>query len=139
PITGAVALDDQVTIDPVLVTHAMARELLTAGGTLHTGIRVTGAHALPQPRVETAAGPLFSTHIVLATGTPVIDRGLYFAKVQALRSYCVSFQVPGEVPDGTFISVDGPTRSIRPVSAEDGPGGIAQLIVGGNGHPVGRS
>ncbi|MGM7679224.1 FAD-dependent oxidoreductase [Microbacterium sp. A94] len=139
PITGAVALDDQVTIDPVLVTHAMARELLAEGGTLHTGIRVTGAHALPQPRVETAAGPLFSTHIVLATGTPVIDRGLYFAKVRGLRSYCVSFRVPGKVPDSTFISVDGPTRSLRPVSDEDGPGGVARLIVGGNGHPVGRS
>jgi len=139
PVAGAVALDDQVTIDPVTVSLALVADLLAAGGTLHTGIRAIGAHALGSSRVETAEGPLFADHIVLATGTPILDRGLYFSKVSGTRSYCVSFRVPGEVPDGTFISVDGSTRSIRPVSDADGPGATAQLIVGGNGHPVGRS
>lgn len=139
PVRGAVALDDQVTIDPMLVARALTETLLDAGGTLHTGIRVTGVRALPEPRVETPAGPLFATHIVLATGTPISDRGLTFAKVRGLRSHCVSFRVPGDVLDRTFISVDGPTRSIRPVSDADGPGSAAQLVVGGNGHPVGRS
>lgn len=139
PVAGAVVLDDQVAIDPVLVAQAMARELLATGGTLHTGIRVTGARALPTARIETTAGPLYARHIVLATGTPILDRGLYFAKSRGQRSYCVSFHVPGEVPEGMFISVDGPTRSIRPVSNSDGPGSAAQLVVGGNGHPVGRS
>ncbi|WP_435749026.1 NAD(P)/FAD-dependent oxidoreductase [Microbacterium sp. PMB16] len=61
PIAGAVALDDQVTIDPVTVTAALARELLAEGGTLHTGIRVTGAHVIPTPRVDTTAGPCSPT------------------------------------------------------------------------------
>ena len=139
PMAQAVALDDQVTIDPVRVAQALARRLLASGGTLHDRVRATGAHALPEPRVDTTLGPLFAQHIVLATGTPILDRGLYFAKVRGLRSSCVSFRVPAHTVDGTFISVDGPTRSIRPVSADDGPVETAQLIVGGNGHPVGRS
>lgn len=139
PVVGAVALDDQVTIDPMRVALALAEELLANGGTLHTGIRATGAHALPQPRVDTASGTLFAEHVVLATGTPIIDRGLYFSKTRGLRSYCVSFRISGDAPEGTFISVDDPTRSIRPVTEADGPGGTAQLVVGGNGHPVGRS
>lgn len=139
PVAGAVALDDQVMIDPVSVARALTDELLAGGGTLHTGVRVTGAHALPAARVETAHGPLFADHIVLATGYPILDRGLYFTKISGMRSYCVSFRVPGEVPDMTFLSVDSPTRSIRPVSAADGPGTTAQLIVGGNDHPVGRA
>jgi glycine/D-amino acid oxidase-like deaminating enzyme/nitrite reductase/ring-hydroxylating ferredoxin subunit len=138
PVAAAVALDDQVAIDPVAVTAALAHELLSAGGTLHIGVRATGTRALPG-RVDTTAGPIFADHIVLATGTPITDRGLYFGKVRGQRSYCVSFRVPGEVPTDMFLSVDGPTRSIRPVSAADGPGGEAQLVVGGNGHPVGRS
>ncbi|WP_435749025.1 Rieske 2Fe-2S domain-containing protein [Microbacterium sp. PMB16] len=76
---------------------------------------------------------------MLATGSVILDRGLYFTKTSGMRSYCVSFRVPGEVLEGTFLSVDGPTRSIRPVSAADGPADTAQLVVGGNGHPVGRS
>lgn len=139
PLVGAVALDDQVTIDPALVTQALAEELLAAGGTLHTGVRVTATHVLPEPRVETPVGPMFAEHIVIATGYPILDRGLYFTKMRAFRSYCVSFAVSGDVPSSTFISVDGSTRSIRPVSDADGPGGAARLVVGGNGHPVGRS
>lgn len=140
PIAAAVALDEQATIDPVLLARALADELIATGGAVHTDVRVVGAHALPQPRVDTTQGPIHAHHIVLATGTPILDRGLYFAKTRGLRSYCVSFRVPGAaVPQGTFISVDDPTRSIRPVSDSDGPGGIAQLVVGGNGHPVGRS
>lgn len=137
PVAAAVALDDQVTIDPVAVAQALVTELLASGGTVHTGVRTTGTRAFAG-RVDTVDGPLFGDHIVLATGTPITDRGLYFAKTRGLRSYCVSFRVPGGLPDGTFLSVDGPTRSIRPVNAEDGPGGEAQLVVGGNGHPVGR-
>ncbi|WP_045256926.1 FAD-dependent oxidoreductase [Microbacterium hydrocarbonoxydans] len=136
---GAIALDEQATIDPVRVTQALARKLLAAGGTLHDHVRATGAHALPEPCVETTAGPLFAHDIVLATGTPILDRGLYFMKVRGLRSYCVSFRTSAPVPDGTFISVDGLTRSIRPVAAADGPADAAQLVVGGGGHPVGRS
>lgn len=139
PVFGAVALDEQVTLDPALVAQALAEELLAAGGTLHTGVRVTATHVLPDPRVETTAGPMFAEHIVIATGYPILDRGLYFAKMRAFRSYCVSFRVGGDLPESTFISVDGATRSIRPVSAADGPGGDARLVVGGNGHPVGRS
>jgi glycine/D-amino acid oxidase-like deaminating enzyme/nitrite reductase/ring-hydroxylating ferredoxin subunit len=139
PVFGAVALDEQVTIDPALVAQALAEELLAAGGALHTGVRVTATHVLPDPRVETTAGPMFADHIVIATGSPILDRGLYFTKMRAFRSYCVSFAVAGDVPDSTFISVDGATRSIRPVSPADGPGGAARLVVGGNGHPVGRS
>lgn len=139
PISGAVALDDQVLIDPVSVTRALADEFLASGGTLHTGIRATGAHALPESRVETAAGPVFARHIVIATGVPILDRGLYFTKTSGMRSYCVSFRVPGDVGESTYLSVDSPSRSIRPVTETDGPGGTAQLIVGGNGHPVGRS
>lgn len=139
PVTGAVALDDQVTIDPELVAQALVQELLVWGGTLHTGVRVTAAHALPEPRVETPVGPLFAEHIVIATGSVILDRGLYFSKTRGMRSYCVSFRVSGDAPEGTFISVDDPTRSIRPVADADGPVGTAQLVVGGNGHPVGRS
>ncbi|GGM38892.1 FAD-dependent oxidoreductase [Microbacterium saperdae] len=138
PISGAVALDDQVAIDPVRIARALAEDLQAAGGTLYTGVRVTGAHALPDTRIETADGPLFAHHIVIATGSPILDRGLYFAKIRGMRSYCLSFRVPGEVPEGTFLSVDGPTRSIRSVSEADGPAATAQLVVGGNGHPVGR-
>jgi len=138
PVVDAVALEDQVAIDPQAVALALAREFVAAGGTLHTGTRVMHVHVLPRAVVETTAGFATAGQVVLATGAPIMERGFYFAKTRGLRSYCVGFDVDGEVPDGLYLSVDGPTRSIRSVTAGDGPGDRARLVVGGNGHPVGR-
>ena len=139
PVVDAVALDDQVAIDPYAVTAALARAAVEAGATLHTGIRVTGLRVVPHPVLETSAGFISARDVVLATGAPLTDRGLYFAKTRGLRSYAVAFDVDGEVPDGLYLSVDAPTRSLRSVTSSDGPDGGARLVVGGNGHPVGRS
>jgi glycine/D-amino acid oxidase-like deaminating enzyme/nitrite reductase/ring-hydroxylating ferredoxin subunit len=138
PAVGAVALDDQIAIDPDAVAAALAREFVAAGGTLHTGVRVSGVSVLPRVRVRTDHGTMRARDVVLATGTPILDRGLYFAKVSATRSLCVAFDVPGDVPEGMYLSADEPSRSIRSVTAGDGPAGPARLVVGGNGHPVGR-
>ncbi|MFS0868108.1 FAD-dependent oxidoreductase [Microbacterium sp. 179-B 1A2 NHS] len=138
-MTAAVALDGQRAIDPMRMVEALAAAFVAAGGTLHLGVAVTGVSVLPQPRVKTDAGPVFADQVVLATGTPILDRGLYFAKVSGMRSACVSFELEGPLPDGMYLSADEPTRSVRTVTADDGPSDVAQLVVGGAGHPVGRA
>ncbi|WP_127476865.1 FAD-dependent oxidoreductase [Microbacterium sulfonylureivorans] len=139
PMVDAVALDDQAAIDPRRLASALAHAFLEAGGTLHTGIRVTRVHAAPKAHVTTDEGSAWADRIVLATGTPITDRGLYFAKARGLRSSCVAFAYDGPAPEGLYLSVDGATKSVRTVTAQDGPADLAQLIIGGNGHAVGRS
>jgi glycine/D-amino acid oxidase-like deaminating enzyme/nitrite reductase/ring-hydroxylating ferredoxin subunit len=139
PVVDAVALDEQVAIDPQQMLIALARAYLAAGGVLHTGVRVTQAHAAPRAGVETTQGYAAADQVVLATATPIIDRGLYFAKVRGLRSSCVAFATDAPLPEGLYLSVDGETKSVRSITPADGPAGAAQLIVGGNGFPVGRS
>jgi len=138
PMMDAVALDDQVALDPQRLLLALGSEFLRAGGVLHTGVRVTRVHTVPRAGVETTAGYIAADHVVLATATPIVDRGLYFAKVRGLRSSCVAFETDGPVPPGLYLSVDGRTKSVRSVTAADGPADLAQLIVGGDGFPVGR-
>ncbi len=139
PFAGAVALDDQMAVDPRALAEGLARSFVAAGGVLHTRTRVTGVKLIPRPRITTRSGELYGDHIVLATGTPIIDRGLTFAKVKGVRSSCIAIRTDIPAPDGMFLSVDGPTRSIRPVSGQDGPADRADLVVGGAGHPVGRA
>ena len=138
PVRDAVALDGQVAIDPHRILVALARAFLDAGGVLHTGVRATQVHAVPRAGVETTAGWAEAAHVVLATATPITDRGLYFAKVRGLRSLCVAFQTHGALPEGLYLSVDGETKSVRSVTPADGPADLARLIVGGNGFPTGR-
>ena len=112
-MVDAVALDRQVAIDPQRLLVALAQARVREGGTLHTGVRVTRVHAVPWSGVETTEGFLAANHVVLATATPITDRGLYFAKVRGLRSSCVAFATDGPLPEGLYISVDGETNSVR--------------------------
>lgn len=143
PFRGGVRLPEQAQLDPVPVLHSLVAELERHGGTLLQGVRATSVSGFSPVRVGVRFGhgdleterTITAGHCVLATGIPVLDRGLFFARLQANRSYCLAFTVPDDFSTPMFISVDSPTRSIR--WAPTGAG--ERLIVGGAGHPVGRS
>lgn len=134
---AAVALDDQAQFDPMHVLRGLAAELRSLGGHLVTGVRVTGVDSSHDPvDVRTDHGDIGAEHVVLATGSPVLDRGLYWAKLKPQRSYALAFTAPQALPQGMYLSVDSPTRSVRSAPGDhDGE----RLIIGGNGHTVGRA
>lgn len=139
PMVDAVALDGQMALDPQRLLIALADAFVAAGGTLHLGVEVSGVQTRSTPRVRTPLGDVTADDVVLATGAPLLDRGLYFAKVTGQRSAAVSFELQADLPDGMYLSADAPTRSIRTVRPGDGPAEVAQVVVGGAGHPVGRA
>jgi glycine/D-amino acid oxidase-like deaminating enzyme len=146
PFHGGVRLRDQAQIDPMPLLHSLVVELENHGGRLLQDVRVESVSTRGPihitARTPASAEPALQQHIsitaghcVLATGIPILDRGGYFARVKPKRSYCLAFDVPGEVTRSMFISVDSPTRSIRYAPRPDGE----KLIVGGAGHTVGRA
>lgn len=136
---GGTRLGEQAQFDPMPFLDALRAELLAGGGQLveHTRVQHVSSSRhglrlqLDGPRGRT---DLRATQLVLATGIPVLDRGGYFARVMPQRSYCMAFDVPGEITRPMMISTDSPTRSLRyaPVNGSD------LLLVGGAGHTVGR-
>lgn len=146
PLAGAAALDGQLALDPAELMRGLAELFVASGGDLVTGIRVLGVRATDPVRVRTSAGVFTAGSVVIATGTPILDRGLYWAKASGVRSMLVSFELPSAgpagspgagtgLPDGLYLSVDDPSRSIR--SADWG--GRTRLIIGGGDHPTGRA
>lgn len=140
PFRGGVRLAGQAQFDPVPLLTTLIAELRERGGRLLTGRRV---HAVStgSGRVRLALRDNYgdeqtaeADQCVLATGTPVLDRGGFFARLEPSRSYCVSFTLPGRPPRPMMISADPPTRSLRYALAQ----GSEQLIIGGGGHVVGR-
>ena len=137
--TGALVVPGQLQIDPGAYLGALTGLALAAGATLHTGTTVTSV-GTGEPCVVrcavTGVGAEFRTvrarHVVLATGIPPLDRAGFFARLEPQRSYCVALRVRGARPEGMYLSVDSPTRSLRTA-------GTDQLVVGGNGHVVGRA
>jgi glycine/D-amino acid oxidase-like deaminating enzyme len=143
PFHGGVRMRDQAQIDPMPFLISLVRELEAHGGRVLQGLRVESVSGRRQLRLEVrAVGHTDDRHFsvttqqcVLATGIPILDRGAYFARVKPKRSYCLAFDVPGDVTRPMFLSVDDPTRSVRYAPRPDGE----KLVVGGAGHTVGRA
>lgn len=133
---GAVRLADQAQFDPMEVLAELLRDFRSHGGLLHTHTRVTDVDELQaQARIATTRGMTVASNVVLATGAPVLDRGLYFAKQTPNRSYALAFKPANPPPEGMYISAGLPTRSLRTTPDVSG---LPLLLVGGNGHIVGR-
>ena len=135
-VEGALTLGGQAQVHPLKVLAALAAEFRRLGGRIVEGERVTDVSAAKPAVVTSTSGTSRADQVVIATGTPILDRGLYFAKVEPTRSYVTAFRVPGDIPEAMYISADSPTRSLRTATAADGS---RLLLVGGNGHPAGRA
>ncbi len=136
PVAAALAYEDQATFHPGRYLHGLASAFLARGGTLVTGVGLTGVDEHEHScTVSTTRGPLSASRVVVATGYPVLDRGGHFTRLAATRSYGVAGVLPGATEDpGMTISVGSPTHSTRTVELD----GERLLVVVGEGHEVGH-
>lgn len=136
PTYGGVALSDQAQINPLTVLAGLLTQVEQHGGLVCEDSRVVSVSKVGRPNVRTAAGTtLRCDDVVLATGTPILDRGLYFAKLEAHRSYVLLFD-GADAPPSMMLSAGLPTRSLREVIDD---AGRSHLMIGGNGHLVART
>lgn len=135
PHAGAAVLPDQAQLDAMDVLSALVQQIRSHGGHVVEGRRVVAVSRRGRPVVTLADGTrVGGATVVLATGVPTLDRGLYFAKVEAKRSYALAFSHP-DPPALMMLASGRPSRSVRDAP---GAGGAATLLVGGEGHGVGR-
>jgi glycine/D-amino acid oxidase-like deaminating enzyme/nitrite reductase/ring-hydroxylating ferredoxin subunit len=128
-VVGAVRLADQVAIDPVRYARGLAAAIDGEGCRVFEDTRALSVDEGKPVRVETTHGPLTGDRVVVATHYPVWDRGLYFARMEAVRAYCVAARVRGDVPLGMSITSGSPSWSYQ--SSGD------LVIVAGQDHPAG--
>lgn len=136
PSHGATSLTGQVQLDPIDLVQALATELRAHGGTIHEGRRVVSVSKTGTPRVRLDdATSVTAENVILATGVPILDRGLYFAKMEPQRSYLLAYE-GAEAPQGMYLSAGSSSRSLRDVPDWRGR---PVFLVGGSGHTVGRT
>ncbi len=132
PAHGALRLPGQLLLDPRALLEALAAEARELGVVIHEGERVLDVDVrTPGPsRVITAAGQWPADSVVLATGTPILDRGLYAFKTQPYRILAVH----GTVPDPSAPLLTSVTASGGVTVATAADGGVTVL---GGAHPTG--
>lgn len=129
PVVGAARLDDQIEFHPVRYALGLAAAVDGDGSAVFENTRALRLHESRPVRVDTSQGTLTAADVVVATHYPVWDRGGYFARLEAMRSYCIAVRPRGGPARSMSITADSPTWSYR--SAGD------LQIVCGQGHSSG--
>jgi glycine/D-amino acid oxidase-like deaminating enzyme/nitrite reductase/ring-hydroxylating ferredoxin subunit len=133
PIRAAVRVEEQAEFHPHRYLLALAQAAEADRAQLFERTR---AVALEGPTIRLENGPsVRAERIIVATHLPFLDRGLWFARTYPERSYALSIEVEGQLPQGMYLSAESPTRSIRSHRFDRGE----RLIVGGESHRPGAA
>ena len=134
PVRAAVRFDNQALFHPRKYCLALAGMIPGDGSHLFEMTRATDVEEGAPCTVVTERGTVRAEHVVLATQIPFLDRGGFFARTSPSRSYAMGVRIDGPVPEGMYISVEEPARSVRPHPVGD----KTVLIIGGEDHKVGQ-
>ena len=135
-VAGAVRLGDQAEFHPRRFLLAVADSVSGGGSRVFERTRVTGVDDGDPCRVSTDTGAeVTAGAVVVATHYPTLDRGLFFARLSAERSYALGIRARRAVPEGMFLSTESPSHSVRAAPYDGGE----LLIVGGESHKTGTS
>ncbi|SFP04730.1 Glycine/D-amino acid oxidase [Amycolatopsis arida] len=130
PVAGAVRLADQLTLHPLRYALGLAAAVDGDGSAVYEHSRVREVAEGRPCRVRTDRGTVHADRVVVATHFPILDRGLYFARLEPSRSYCVAVRLRHGSPPATLaINAGSPTWSIG--STAD------SLVLAGQSHHAG--
>ncbi len=134
-VAGAIRLEDQAQFHPRKYCIGLAAGLSGDGGQVFEQTRAVSVDEQDgRCQVETDRGVLTADHVVVATHLPFLDRGGFFARAHPVRSYALSASLEGPAPQGMYLSVDSPSRSVRSAVMD----GREVAILGGESHKVGQ-
>ena len=135
PVRAAVRFDNQAMFHPRRYCLGLADAIERQGGHIFEQSRADKIETSDRGViVHTDAGTLEGDRVIQATLLPFDDPGGLFAKTHPSRSYALAARVPGDVPDGMFLGIDEPSRSVRPYQASTG----TYLVIGGEAHKTGQ-
>jgi glycine/D-amino acid oxidase-like deaminating enzyme/nitrite reductase/ring-hydroxylating ferredoxin subunit len=135
PVAGAIRLEDQAQFHPLKYLLPLVETVAGAGSHVFEQTRALDVEEDDRCRVETDRGTVVARHVIVATHIPFLDRGFFFAKEHPQRSYAIAMPLgDGATPEGMYINVSAPTRSIRTAPSDSG----RLLLLGGEGHRPGE-
>lgn len=133
---AALIMPNQAQFHPVKFLSALLQEIQRLGGKVYERTRAVDLQEDTVVVMENGT-KLTCEKVVVATHYPFNDfDGLYFSKLAVSRSYALAAKTAHPIPEGMYISVDSPTRSLRSIRGIDGE---KLLLIGGEGHPAGKS
>ena len=133
-VEAAVCFEEQAQFHPRRYLLGLAREIVDAGNHVFENTTVTDVTDGEPCEVETDAGTIAASDVVLATHFPIVDPAFFYARLEPKRSYVLAVQLAEEVPAGMYYDPGEPYFSVRPHPA----GEASMALVGGQNHRTGH-
>ncbi|MDD5204697.1 MAG: FAD-dependent oxidoreductase, partial [Desulfobacterales bacterium] len=135
PVKGAICYENQAYFHPRKYLLSMAEIIPGGGSRIFENTRVGDVEEGSPCRVITERGVVKAEQVIVATHFPILNRGLFFAKMTPFRSYLTAMSLEQEAPEGMYISLDAPFHTIRKHRTDNGED---YLLLGGEDHEVGH-
>jgi glycine/D-amino acid oxidase-like deaminating enzyme/nitrite reductase/ring-hydroxylating ferredoxin subunit len=126
-VAGAVRVSGQAQFHPRKWLLGLAEAIERLGGVIVEQARVERVDERPSPTVHVRGGQVRAADVVVATHYPILDRGLFFARLEPTRDLVVAGE--GKAPAGVYLDAET-HRSVR------GYDGL--VIVGGEHYRTGE-
>ncbi|RDI42320.1 FAD-dependent oxidoreductase [Falsibacillus pallidus] len=136
-VEAALKVPKQVQFHPIKYLQHLVDSFLEAGGKIFEQTTAKEIQKDTKIKVVMRSGhSIECSHLAACTHFPFIDeKGFYFTRMHADRSYVITAACKKEFPGGMYLSVDEPKRSIRSVECD----GQHLLMIGGESHKAGQS
>ncbi|HOC38607.1 MAG TPA: FAD-dependent oxidoreductase [Thermodesulfobacteriota bacterium] len=134
-IKGAICFENQAYFHPRKYLLALAERIPGNGSYLFEHTRVTDVKEGNSCQVVTGHGIVKAKHVVVATHFPILNRGLFFAKMNPVRSYLMAVKTLTEPPEGMYISTEKVAHTVRKHVTDAGE---VYLLIGGESHETGE-
>ncbi|MCA0971149.1 FAD-dependent oxidoreductase [Halobacillus litoralis] len=134
--TKALSMKNQARFHPLKYLQALVKELKNLGCTIHE--QTTATDVKEEDRIHVKTGndcTITCDKLVSCSHFPFYDgKGFYFSRMYAERSYLMAIEPEKEIPEGMYLSIDEPKRTVRTASYNGKP----ILLIGGESHKTGQ-
>ncbi|ASF41060.1 (2Fe-2S)-binding protein [Halobacillus halophilus] len=131
----ALVMHNQARFHPLKYLSALIEEFTKLGGEIYENTKAIDLKEGAKLEIHTGSGATVTCDkAVSCSHFPFYDgKGFYFSRMYAERSYLMAIEPEREIPDGMYLSVDEPKRTIRTAEYNGKP----ILLVGGESHKTG--
>lgn len=133
---GLLGFKNQAVFHPVRYVNGLARAAAAKGAEIYCGTKAVRLDNKETKIISCENGvTIRARHLVMATQYPFYDGpNLFYNRLYPKRAYGVAVETQRHWPDGSYINISDPARSIR-THVESGE---RILIVVGESHETGR-
>lgn len=131
-VEAVVRFDDQAQFHPRKFVLGLAAEFVAGGGVIYEHTNASTIVPGESNTVVTDRGRLTGDLVVQASGEPFWRNEIFDGRMWMKMSYALAAELedPSEYPDGMYITLDKPMRTIRSAECDGRP----MLIFGGESH-----